>query len=304
MATASDQIAAVPKRSRAKVPPKTCGVPDCHDEVATGARLRLTVLEPITKYPAAVEGKISTCKAHRRCVGIQGYSTEITQGSKVFQACGLTAKIFYNNLSFCEACHNTFLEALVTLIKPRLTSDQINSVRDQIANDSKVGPAPSAVDPQPVKVAAEPKVKTPAPKKAEPSSASAAKPVPKKATPPPPPPPAVEPNESAEEEEEASASASHSATEDEKEIVPAPKQAKQAKPVKAPALVVTPPPPVVSAVAVTSEDPFKAMEEALSKEDKATAVVTGHPVPNVVKDPVKPVVPKAPRKVVATKVQA
>lgn len=303
MATASDQIAAVPKRSRAKVPPKTCGVPDCHDEVATGARLRLTVLEPVTKYPAAVEGKISTCKAHRRCVGIQGYSTEITQGSKVFQACGLTAKIFYNNLSFCEACHNTFLEALVTLIKPRLTSDQINSVRDQIANDSKVGPAPAAADPQPVKAAVEPKVKTPAPKKAV---EAAAKPVPKKATPPPPPPAVVEPNESAEEEEEASASASHSATEDEKEVAPPVPAPKQAKPTKAPALVVTPPPPVSAAppTVVAAEDPFKAMEEALSKEDKATAVVTGHPVPNVVKDPTKPVVPKAPRKVVAPKVQA
>src|SRR4051812_12217205 len=109
--SASEQIAAAAKKSRPKAAPKTCGVSDCHNEAAAGGKLRLTVLEPASLYPGAVEGKLSACKPHKLCVGFFGFSPEVVQGSALHPTCNAAAKVFYLSQAFCEGCHNVYLEA-------------------------------------------------------------------------------------------------------------------------------------------------------------------------------------------------
>ncbi len=173
----SEQIAvAAPKKVRSKAAPKTCGVPDCRAEVAAGAKLRLTVLEAPNMYPQAADGKLSTCKAHRKCVGFDGYSPEVARGTAIFQTCGNPAKVFYLGQSFCDACHNVYLEALVAQCKPRLSAEVIDVVRKQVVADnytkrpeqSETPPADAATDALPATQLAtsEEPVKAPAVKKA------------------------------------------------------------------------------------------------------------------------------------------
>jgi hypothetical protein len=136
MASASQQIAGGDKKTRTKVP-KVCGAPNCRQEAAGGAKLRISALETESLYPHANEGKLSTCKAHRVCVGFVGYSPDLAHGSGVTVAsCSAPAKIVYLGRAFCEGCHNTYLEALVALMKPRLTTAQVMEVRKKVVEDN------------------------------------------------------------------------------------------------------------------------------------------------------------------------
>lgn len=125
---------------------KPCGVPGCADKVAPGTKLRLTSLEVPTTYPLAQDGQLSTCKPHRECVGFNGLSPDIPRDAVIASSCSTVAKVFYLGRSFCEKCHNVYLEALVAQCKPHLTGVVIEEVRRQVVKDNYV--APAVVEPQ------------------------------------------------------------------------------------------------------------------------------------------------------------
>lgn len=251
MASAADQIAAPAKKTRVKAAPKTCGVPGCSNDVAAGAKLSLTVLESASLYPASEGGKLSVCKAHRLCVGFYGLSPELDRGSEMTAQCLAQSKVFYLGRSFCADCHMVYLWALLDLVKPQLTTTQINTVRTQVVKANHKKAVESVAAPAPAPPAKVKGKKAPAATTAvlsvTASAAPAAPKPPKKkaaaAAPVPAPAPAPEP-ESEEEEDEEEA-------ETETDVpVPAP----DATPVPA---VVKPPPMVVPNL-----DQFEAEEQA------------------------------------------
>lgn len=182
-----------------KVTSKVCGIDGCQREVAKGTKLRLTSLENPVSYRNAVDGKLSTCKHHKICVGLAGLSPETNPTES---ACSSgTAKVIYLNKPFCESCHNTYLEALVAQCRPHLTTSVIDVVRRQVSTPPAPLKSPEASAAPVVKspeAAPKPKSKKAAPKSAPPPP------------PPPPPPPApvvvvekkIVPEESDDEEEE------------------------------------------------------------------------------------------------------
>jgi hypothetical protein len=250
MSTEADKIAAGVKKSRPKAATKQCGFPNCPSEAAAGAKLRLTVLESASLYTAADGGKVSTCKPHRMCVGFNGLSPEHAQGTALFPQCGAPAKVLYLGHSFCESCHNVYLEALCAQLKPRLTTEQIETVRAQVVKDNYKKPDSDPVSVEMANLTAKLdalKAQQAKSKKAQPQAAAAAA---KKPTTTPPKPSAkkAEPASEAEEDEE------HS--EDEAET------------------------PVAAAAPSAKPDAFEAEEAApvkLSKEERAAASIAKPP---------------------------
>lgn len=262
MSTEADKIAAGVKKSRPKAPTKQCGFPGCPTEAAAGAKLRLTVLESASLYPSSDAGKVSTCKPHRLCVGFNGLSPEHAQGTALFPQCGAPAKVLYLGHSFCESCHNVYLEALCAQLKPRLTTEQIETVRVQVVKDNYKKPETDPVSLEMAELSAKMealKAKQVKSKKATATPAPA--PVPKKI-------PTAAPKAQAKKQEPVSeAEEDEENTEDEPETVGPP-----------------PPPP-------TKPDAFEAEEAAApvnpTKEERAAASI-GKPPPKEPKAPKEP----------------
>ncbi len=276
MASASEQIAAAPvpakkKGTRSKpstddsaaaAPTKTkgkCGVPSCEDDVSAGAKLYFTVLEDASMYPRAVEGRMSVCKAHHKCVGFVGYKPDKTQGSKLEPSCGLPSKLVFQGQAFCEACHGVFANSLLAQLKPRITTDIVTVTCRQVyeANFKEPDPVDQQIASLTAQLAAMKSkkggtkaataVKTEAPAKPRGKKAAAAP------APPPPPPPVLEEHESSETEE-------MEVSESELDDVPETQ-------------VMRPPTPPMKPPASRKLDEFEELEQATTKAEKAAAAV-------------------------------
>lgn len=287
MSTAADQIAApaAAKKPRAKPAAKTCGFHNCTSAVAAGSKLRLTVLEVASLYPAAVDGKVATCKSHRMCVGFYGLSPEHAQGTPLFPQCGTPAKVLYLGQSFCEACHNVYLEALCAQIKPRLTVEQIDVVRTQVVKDNYKKPEADPVsaemaeltaklDALKAKQAGKPKAKAAAPA----APKKTAPPAPKKT----PAPKASDVSASDAEGDDQGSSGSETETVEAAEPPPRakapPKVTPKAVAAAAPAPeVVAPVEPVPAPMVIPNPDAFEA--EELTKEERALAALSSTAAP-------------------------
>lgn len=115
------------KKTVKKVTTHTCSIVGCPNLVPSGAKYMLKCFN--LTGPRSL---VPICNDHLVCIGYQGMSPDGTPPSVSNPACGAQSTHFTEGSPYCHSCYTRFLEAIIILVGPTMSSSLIIDVKKRL----------------------------------------------------------------------------------------------------------------------------------------------------------------------------